>query len=182
MPNRNLHSAIKKICQEEEDGDTQIPRRRRASRQERRRHFRWRSLPQWFKPGAPRRAKWLAFWLLAWNGTALLDALAFTVVPRQNLDGYLGEGTWCPATLAMVRMMANCQLGLVATVALVAWTGDERTLKLLFRMLIFITLGAFRGVYLGVAEGTIRPPWETRWAALLSLPPMLFLCYFAFVF
>ena len=138
--------------------------------------------PKWFKPGAPRRTKWLAFWLLAWTGTALLDALAFTVVPRQNLDGYLGEGTWCPATLAMVRMMANCQLGLVATVALVAWTGDERTLKLLFRMLIFITLGAFRGVYLGVAEGTIRPPWETRWAAPLSLPPMFFLCYFSFVF
>ena len=120
--------------------------------------------------------------LLRFNCTALVDALAFTFVPEQNLDGYLGEGTWCPATLAMVRMMANCQLGLVSTFALVALTGDERTLKIMFRMLILITLGAFRGVYLGVMEGTIRPPWETQWASLLSLPPMLFLCYFAFVF
>ena len=138
--------------------------------------------PKWFKPGSPKRTKWLAFWLLVWNCTALLDALAFTLIPEQNLDGYLGEGTWCPATLAMVRMMANCQLGLVSTFALVALTADERTLKIMFRMLIFITLGAFRGVYLGVMEGTIRPPWETQWASLLSLPPMLFLCYFAFVF
>ena len=138
--------------------------------------------PKWFKPNSPIRTKWLAFWLLVWNCTALVDALAFTFIPEQNLDGYLGEGTWCPATLAMVRMMANCQLGLVSTFALVALTGDERTLKIMFRMLIFITLGAFRGVYLGVMEGTIRPPWETKWASLLSLPPMLFLCYFAFVF
>jgi hypothetical protein len=108
--------------------------------------------------------------------------LAFTFTPAPNLDGYLGEGTWCPATLAMVRMMANCQLGLVAALALVAATGDERTLKITFRMLIFTTLGAFRGVYLGVMEGTIRPPWKTRWATLLSLPPMLFLGYFAFLF
>ena len=95
--------------------------------------------PTWFRPGSPTRTKWLAFWLLVWDCTALLDALAFTFAPQQNLDGYLGEGTWCPATLAMVRMMANCQLGLVAALALVAVTGDERTLKIMFRMLIFVT-------------------------------------------
>lgn len=82
----------------------------------------------------------------------------------------------------MVRMMANCQLALVATIAHVAWIGDESALKTMFRMLIIITLGAFRGVYLGVMEGTIRPPWHTAWASLLSLPPLLFLLYFAFVY
>ncbi len=51
--------------------------------------------PTWFKPGSPTRTKWLAFWLLVWDCTALLDALAFTFTPSQHLDGYLGEGTWC---------------------------------------------------------------------------------------
>ena len=106
----------------------------------------------------------------------------FTFKPESNLDGYLGVGTWCPQTLAMTRMLANCQLGLVASISIIALMGDECTLQMTFRMLIFVTLGAFRGVYRGVSEGTIRPPWETAWASLLSLPPLLFLAYFGFVF
>ena len=137
--------------------------------------------PSWFKPGAPTRTKWLAFWLLLWNSLALIDAFMFTFRPAQNLDGYL-IGEWGPHTLAMTRMLANCQCGLIATVALVGFVGDEKTLKSMFVILIFTTLGAFRAIAAGVQEGTIKPPWKTGYAAALSLPPLLILSYFAFVF
>lgn len=134
----------------------------------------------WFKPGASPRLKWLAFWLLFWNSIALIDALMFTFRPSQNLDGYL-VGEWGPHALAQTRMLANCQLALITTVALVGWTGDERTIKNMFKILILATLGAFRAVAAGVAEGTIKAPWKTGYAAVMSLPPLLLLSYFAFV-
>ena len=138
--------------------------------------------PSWFRPHDSIRTKRLAFWLLVWNSMALLDAIAFTFTPEANLNTYYGEGTWCAVTLAQTRMLANCQLGLAAVIALLAFTAEEKILKTMFQLLIVITLGAFRGVYLGVSEGTIIPPWKTWWASLLSLPPLLFLCYFAFIF
>jgi hypothetical protein len=135
----------------------------------------------WFKPSATRREKRLAFWLLTWNSIALLDALFYTFRPKQNLDGYL-VGDWGPHALAQTRMLANCQLGLVATVVLVALTGNEQTIKYMFRILILCTIGAFRAIYCGVKEGTIKAPWKTGYAAVMSLPPLLFLCYFAFLY
>ena len=135
----------------------------------------------WFKPGMTVRAKWLGFWLLLWNSMALVDALMFTFRAKQNLDGYL-IGEWGPHTLAMTRMLANCQLGLIATIAMVALVGDEKTIKNMFKILILVTLGAFRSVFAGVAEGTIKAPWKTGYASALTLPPLLLLSYFAFVF
>ena len=135
----------------------------------------------WFKPGAPVRTKWLGFWLLLWNSVALVDALMFTFRAKQNLDGYL-IGDWGQHTLAMTRMLANCQLGLISTITLVAWVGDEKTIKNMFKILILVTLGAFRAVFAGVADGTIKAPWKTGYAAAMTLPPLLLLSYFAFVF
>lgn len=135
----------------------------------------------WFKPGATRREKQLAFYLLLWNSIALIDAIFYTFRPRQNLDGYL-VGEWGPHALAQTRMLANCQLALIASVALIAFTGDERTIKNAFKILILATLGAFRAIYAGVQEGTIKAPWKTGYAAVMSLPPLLLLSYFAFVF
>lgn len=135
----------------------------------------------WFKPGMTVRAKWLGFWLLLWNSMALVDALMFTFRAKQNLDGYL-IGEWGPHTLAMTRMLANCQVGLIATIAMVALVGDEKTIKNMFKILILVTLGAFRSVFAGVAEGTIKAPWKTGYASALTLPPLLLLSYFAFVF
>ena len=112
---------------------------------------------------------------------ALVDALMFTFRAKQNLDGYL-IGEWGPHTLAMTRMLANCQLGLIATIAMVALVGDEKTIKNMFKILILVTLGAFRSVFAGVAEGTIKAPWKTGYASALTLPPLLLLSYFAFVF
>jgi hypothetical protein len=84
--------------------------------------------------------------------------------------------------MAMTRMLANCQLGLIASIALIACTGDEKTIKNIFKLLILITMGAFRAVYAGVSEGTIKAPWKTGYAAVMSAPPLLLLSYFAFVF
>lgn len=138
--------------------------------------------PSWFRHGESNRVQWLSFWLLVWNCAALADALAFTFTPEANLTTYHGAGTFNDVTLAQVRMLANCQLGLVSMIALVALTGSETQIRMTFRLLVLITLGAFRGVYLGMAEGTILPIWESAWASLLSVPPFLFLGYFAFVY
>ena len=35
---------------------------------------------------------------------------------------------------------------------------------------------------MSVKEGTIKPPWKTAYAAVMSAPPLLLLAYFAFVF
>lgn len=137
--------------------------------------------PTWFKPGATQRAKWLAVWLLTWDAIALTDALMFTFRPERNLKTYL-VGEWGPHALAQTRMLANCQLALIACVALIAWTGDEATVKNGFKIMILATLGAFRAVAAGVREGTIKAPWKTGYAAVMALPPLLLLSYFAFVF
>jgi hypothetical protein len=137
-----------------------------------------------FRPQATRRERVLAAWLLFWNGIALVDALMFTFRPTQNLDGYL-VGSWNHAphhTLAMTRMLANCQLALIGTIALLACTANESTLKNMFRLLILATLGAFRAVAVGVREGSVKAPWKTGYAAVMSAPPLLLLGYFAFVF
>ena len=136
----------------------------------------------WFKPGASRREKWLAVWLLVWNSIALFDALLFTFAPRQQLDRYLEGNNYGPHALAQTRMLANCQLGLVLTVAMVALQGNERMIKNMFTILILCTLGAFRAVGRGVAEGTITPPWKEGMTFFMAGPPLLLLSYFAFVF
>jgi len=105
----------------------------------------------------------------------------FTFRAKQNLDGYL-VGEWGPHTLAMTRMLANCQLGLIASSILIALTSNERQLKNMFKILMFCTLGAFRAIYYGVKEGTVKAPWKTGYAAVMSLPPLLLLGYFAFIF
>lgn len=79
-------------------------------------------------------------------------------------------------------MLANCQLGLVLTVAMVALQGNERMIKNMFTILILCTLGAFRAVGRGVAEGTITPPWKEGMTFFMAGPPLLLLSYFAFVF
>eukprot|EP00529_Nitzschia_sp_RCC80_P035850 CAMPEP_0113482462 /NCGR_PEP_ID=MMETSP0014_2-20120614/22931_1 /TAXON_ID=2857 /ORGANISM="Nitzschia sp." /LENGTH=167 /DNA_ID=CAMNT_0000375979 /DNA_START=74 /DNA_END=574 /DNA_ORIENTATION=+ /assembly_acc=CAM_ASM_000159 len=112
----------------------------------------------WFRPGATDREKFLALWLLFWNGIALTDALMFTFRPKQNLEGYHTEG-WGPHALAQVRMLANCQLALIGTSCLLALTSNETNLKRMFLILIAATLGAFRAVGAGVKEGTIKAPW-----------------------
>ena len=134
-----------------------------------------------FKPGATNREKWLAFWLLAWNSMALLDAFFFTFRPAQSLDCYL-VGDWGRHALAQTRLLANCQLGLIACVALIALTGTEYQIKWAFKIMIACTLGAFRAVHAGVQEGTIKAPWKTGYAVAMALPPLLLLSYFAFVF
>lgn len=135
----------------------------------------------WFKPGASKREKQLALFLLLWNSMALMDALMFTFRPSRNLDCYL-IGEWGRHALAQTRMLSNCQLALIACVTLLAWTGNERTLKNTFKIMIAATLGAFRAVSVGVQEGSIRAPWKSGYAALMTLPPLLLLSYFAFVF
>ena len=135
----------------------------------------------WFRPGATDREKVLSLWLLFWNGIALTDALMFTFRPKQNLDGYHTEG-WNDHTLAQVRMLANCQLALIGTSCLLALTSNETNLKRMFQILILATLGAFRAVGAGVKEGTIKAPWKTKYASLMTLPPLLLLGYFAFVY
>mmetsp|Transcript_19005 Transcript_19005/g.44527 ORF Transcript_19005/g.44527 Transcript_19005/m.44527 type:complete len:126 (-) Transcript_19005:88-465(-) len=85
-------------------------------------------------------------------------------------------------TFAQTRMLANCQLGLVALVSLVALTGTESQIRRVFQILFLTTIGAFRGVYLGMSEGSILPIFESAWATLLSIPPFLFLGYFCFVY
>ena len=112
----------------------------------------------------------------------MADALAFTFVPAANLDGYYGAGRWNDVTFAQTRMLANCQLGLVTLVALVAMTGDEVQIRNVFRILFMTTIGAFRGVYLGMSEGSILPIWDSAWASILSVPPFLFLGYFCFFY
>ena len=82
----------------------------------------------------------------------------------------------------MTRMLANCQLGLIASVILVAFSGDERAIKNMFKILILCTIGAFRAVYAGVQEGIIKAPWKTGYATVMSLPPLLLLSSFAFIF
>jgi len=72
----------------------------------------------------------------------------------------MGEG-WGPYALVQTRMLANCKLGSVSSITVIAFTGDEGTLKLMFKLMNFITLSDFRGVYLGVMEGTIRPIFGT---------------------
>ena len=136
---------------------------------------------RWFRPSDSRRVRGLAAWLLIWNSIALLDAIRFTFMPRANLDMYL-IGEWGPHALAQTRMLANCQLGLIATVALVGFTADEATLKNMFKILILTTLGAFRAISAGVLEGTIKAPWKVGYAAVMSAPPLLLLGYFAFVY
>lgn len=164
----------------------------------------------WFKPGATKKEKLLACWLLLWNGIALVDALMFTFRPvrtkvlicdrvpliiplyslifvsrvtlqRQNLDNYL-LGEWGSHALAQTRMLANCQLALIASVTLIAVTGNENTLKWGFKIMFLATLGAFRAVSAGVKEGTIKAPWKSEYTAFMSLPPLLLLSYFAFVY
>jgi hypothetical protein len=136
-----------------------------------------------FRPQATRRERVLAAWLLFWNGIALVDALMFTFRPIQNLDGYL-LGSWnnAPHTLAMTRQLANCQLALIGSIALLAFTANESTLKNMFRLMILATLGAFRAIAVGVREGSVKAPWKTGYAAVMSAPPLLLLGYFAFVF
>lgn len=112
----------------------------------------------------------------------MIDAFMFTFRPVENLNGYLVGDDWGPHTLAMTRMLANCQWGLIAAVALVGFTADEKTIKKMFVILIFCTMGAFGAIYAGVQEGTIKAPWKTGYAAVMSLPPLLLLSYFAFVF
>ena len=129
----------------------------------------------------PARTKRLALWLMVWNSLALVDALMFTFRPSHNLDGYL-LGEWGPHTLAMTRMLANCQVVLIAMVTLIAWRGDEKTIKNAFKILIFATLGAFRAIASGVREGTIKAPWKSGYATALSLPPLLILSYFAWIY
>ena len=136
--------------------------------------------PSWFRNGDSCRVQWFAFWLLLWNCAALADALAFTFSPTANLNGYYGVGTWNEVTYAQTRMLANCQLGLVSMVTLVGLTGTERQIHLCFRILTVVTIGAFRGVYLGMTEGSILPIFESAWASLLSVPPFIFLIYFSF--
>jgi hypothetical protein len=136
---------------------------------------------RWFRTSAARRERALAAWLLAWNTIALLDALMFTFRAEANLNGYL-EGEWGPHAMAQTRMLANCQLALIGSITLVAFTGDAKTIKNMFKILILATLGAFRAISAGVAEGTIKAPWKTGYAAVMSGPPLLLLAYFAFVF
>ena len=140
-----------------------------------------KGLFHWFKPTFTKRERVLATWLLIWDGIALVDAIRFTFQAKQNLDGYL-LGDWCQHTVAMTRMLANCQLAFIATTALVAFIGQERTLKQMFIINIFATLGAFRAIAAGVAEGTIKAPWKTGYAAVMSAPPLLLLSYFAFLY
>ena len=83
------------------------------------------SCVSWFRPGSTSREKTLALWLLVWNSLALGDALLFTFRPSQNLNGYL-VGEWGLHTLAMTRMLANCQLGLIASSVLVALRPGNR--------------------------------------------------------
>lgn len=139
------------------------------------------SCVSWFRPGSTSREKTLALWLLVWNSLALGDALLFTFRPSQNLNGYL-VGEWGLHTLAMTRMLANCQLGLIASSVLVALTAREPHLKAMFKIMIACTLGAFRAVSRGVADGTIKAPWKTGYASFMTLPPLLLLSYFAFMF
>lgn len=52
----------------------------------------------------------------------------------------------------------------------------------MFKIMIACTLGAFRAVSRGVADGTIKAPWKTGYASFMTLPPLLLLSYFAFMF
>ncbi len=139
-------------------------------------------LPSWFRPDDDDKLRWFALWLLVWNCAAGADALAFTFTPAANLDNYYGEGRWNDVTFAQTRMLANCQLGLVSLVSLVALTGTETQIRRVFQILFLTTIGAFRGVYLGMSEGSILPIFESAWATLLSIPPFVFLGYFCFVY
>ena len=76
-------------------------------------------------------------------------------MPASNLDGYYGAGRWNGITFAQTRMLANCQLGLVSLVALVGFTGREGQIRNVFRILFVTTIGALRGVYLGMKEGSV---------------------------
>jgi hypothetical protein len=139
-------------------------------------------LPGWFRPASSDRERLLSAVLLAWNSLALLDAFMFTFRPLDNLRGYLVSPDIHPQALAMTRLLANCQLGFIAMNVLVALTARERQLRQTFGLTILATLGAFRAVYCGVADGVIKAPWKTAYASLLSLPPLLFLAYFALFF
>jgi len=110
-------------------------------------------LPSWFRPNCADKVRWFAIWLLVWNCAALADALAFTFMPASNLDGYYGAGRWNDVTFAQTRMLANCQLGLVSLVSLVGFTGNESQIRNVFRILFLTTIGALRGVALGMKEG-----------------------------
>ena len=136
---------------------------------------------RWFRPNSTRRVRSLSTCLLVWNCIAFIDALNFTFNAKSNLDGYL-VGEYCPHTIAMTRMLANCQLGLIACITLLGFTADEPTIKNTFKLLMLVTIGAFRAVAAGVAEGTIKAPWKTGYAAVMSAPPLVLLAYFAFVF
>ncbi|KAL3905312.1 MAG: hypothetical protein SGILL_009727 [Bacillariaceae sp.] len=136
---------------------------------------------KWFRTNSTPKERALASWLIFWNGIALVDALMFTFRAKQNLDGYL-VGEWGPHAMAQTRMLANCQLALIATSCLVACIADERALKIMFKILILATLGAFRAVAAGVKEGTVKAPWKTGYAAVMTAPPLLLLAYFAFFF
>jgi len=138
-------------------------------------------LPSWFRPNVPKRTRWLSFWLMIWNCAALTDCIAYTFFPEHSLNRYL-EGEWGPHALAQTRMLANCQAGLIASIFLIALQGDEHMIRTALRGLIFVTVGAFRAIHAGIKEGTISPITDSAWASALSLPPLLFLCYFAFVF
>lgn len=61
-------------------------------------------------------------------------------------------------------------------------TAREPHLKAMFKIMIACTLGAFRAVSRGVADGTIKAPWKTGYASFMTLPPLLLLSYFAFMF
>ena len=100
-----------------------------------------------------------AIWLLVWNCAALADALAFTFMPASNLDGYYGAGRWNEVTFAQTRMLANCQC-LVSLVSLVGFTGNESQIRNVFRILFLTTIGALRGVALGMKEGSILPIFD----------------------
>jgi hypothetical protein len=139
-------------------------------------------LPGWFRPGSPDSERVLSAVLLTWNSLALLDAIMFTFRPVQNLQGYLVSPDIHPQALAMTRLLANCQLGFIALNVLLGLTGSERQIRQTFRLTMLVSLGAFRAVYCGVVDGVIKAPWKTAYASLLSLPPILFLTYFAFFF
>ena len=73
-------------------------------------------------------------------------------------------------------------VGARGLVSLVALTGTESQIRRVFQILFLTTIGAFRGVYLGMSEGSILPIFESAWATLLSIPPFMFLGYFCFVY
>jgi hypothetical protein len=120
-----------------------------------------------------------------WNALAIVDAVRFTFVAEDNLRGYFAESHQVlhPQVIVMTRFLANCQWAYLATSVLVALTSsNETTLKAAFGIAIGATLGAFRAVALGIADGVVQAPWKSPYASLLTLPPLLLLSYFAFWF